>query len=686
MGEDRPFQDVGLLADADPPDPNDVTFYGSGLSGRAASLALPARADTGERPALSSDTPPIDTRWPAFLALGRKMIFDRPEADNLPIVSPPARYLSPTEARAVVPVAADLRGVLKHVVKGEAAPIVPPHVERTAFGLRPGAMQAEFDMLLFGDGPDPKETQQEEMSAEFGRFGRPGHAGPRLVRQLRPPRGPALPRIPLGQQNFVTTHGRRTFVELDDGDGRFPTPFRLFEGVATVLRRHYAKDKTNPDDTVDESYWIRILDMPLAPEWRGELQLLITSPSYPDKDNASDELAKLLVKIGLLKDGKDGLGATLSIDRVAVPFSRASYKKGKDSANGLAAGVLTLMVASEDMAGVRAHLDAVDGDSEVIFQLRCAMESSNQNVPTSPFDLATKSGGPATDNLEPETRRQIALRLPVRPTARPSISIDTHSLAFADPSYDRELSGPGPADPQRDNSGLLWKVALDRFEYGTDTPVYFAFGPIDPKTGLFTDTPKPAHALLLVQRQQATKENKTAPPAQDLLIAGVKPSSGHSYDIKTKAFYALTLDRLRDVKTDQQVTFGDGDQIVVSVTFTLADGVLRTASVRAIVVPRPIIAPPPAVYALVAPFGDSKTPKARVVLHATAPLPQRIEFPDLLSDLAIGHIRRRALFLWTSSDAPSAAPTIATLIKIDRAGGGQLPESKSDLLHLTALP
>src|SRR5262249_8427215 len=64
MGEDRPFQDVGLLEDADPPNP-DVTFYGSGLSGRTASLALPARADTGERPAPSSEAPPIDTRWPA---------------------------------------------------------------------------------------------------------------------------------------------------------------------------------------------------------------------------------------------------------------------------------------------------------------------------------------------------------------------------------------------------------------------------------------------------------------------------------------------------------------------------------------------------------------------------------------------------------------------------------------------
>src|SRR5205807_7841179 len=116
--------------------------------------------------------------------------------------------------------------------KGLAAPIVPPHLERTSFGLRPGAVQAEFDTLLFTDGLTAKEIadhNQEDMSLGLGRFGRPGHAGPRLVRQLRPPRGPALPRVPLSPTDFVTSHGRRTFVELDDKDGRFPTPFRLFE-------------------------------------------------------------------------------------------------------------------------------------------------------------------------------------------------------------------------------------------------------------------------------------------------------------------------------------------------------------------------------------------------------------------------------------------------------------------------
>jgi hypothetical protein len=123
--------------------------------------------------------------------------------------------------------------------------------------------------------------------------------------------------------------------------------------------------------------------------------------------------------------------------------------------------------------------------------------------------------------------------------------------------------------------------------------------------------------------------------------------------------------------------FHDGDQIVVSVGFEEPGGAnQRTLSVRAMVVPRPVIAPPPAVYALVAPFSAEV---ARVPLHATAPLPQRVEFPSLKDDLAIGHIRRRALFVWPTSNPPAASPQKAALVKIDRAGGGQLPERDSDL-------
>ncbi len=88
----------------------------------------------------------------------------------------------------------------------------------------------------------------------------------------------------------------------------------------------------------------------------------------------------------------------------------------------------------------------------------------------------------------------------MRPTARPSLNIDMSTLVFADPSYDRELSGPSPSDPQRDNAGVFWKLPLDRFKYGAATPLYFAFGSIDATTGAFGASPTPEGSLQLQRK------------------------------------------------------------------------------------------------------------------------------------------------------------------------------------------
>jgi hypothetical protein len=107
---------------------------------------------------------------------------------------------------------------------------------------------------------------------------------------------------------------------------------------------------------------------------------------------------------------------------------------------------------------------------------------------------------------------------------------------------------------------------------------------------------------------------------------------------------------------------------------------LPVASCRARVVSRPIIAPPPAVYSLVVP---GKADTARVMLHATAPLPQRVEFPALLADLAIGHIRRQALFVWPTSNLPALAPDSATR---PRPGGAMFPRIGEAERGLPAFP
>jgi hypothetical protein len=648
LGDDFPFQDLPVDSEANA---GDVKTFGSGLSGRVTSLSLPARADNSQEAGNSDDESFIDAQSPVFLALGRKIIFDRPT--NLPVVSPPARHLSPTEARAVVPVAKDLRTALARVVQGHAAPIVPPLLERASLGLRPGAMAAEFDMLLFTAGP---AGANENFDLQFDRFGRPGHAGPRLLRQHRPPRAPALPRVP---RTFVKSHGRRTYVEIDEWEPvdtfEIAKPFLLLEGTGTVLR------------DAGQAFRIRILDLPLRPGWQGALSLHISSASYAA---GGDPLASALAQLGVLHTEAR---TSLTIDGHVLSFTNAQWLHVPTGSIGI---VLTLKGA--DLAGVRARLDAVDGDSTVFLSFRCGKRSDN---PTEPpphdFDIAT-----AVLALTQETQRHFSLPVPVRPESRPSLPVSTTTLVFADPSYDRALAGPGAADTQRDAKGRQWKLALDRQEYGTDTPLYLAVGPIDATTGLFDAAPTTPTAKLTFMRQPASIEGQAAVLPIDLAISGLQ---GTKHTISISTAYGITFDRFRtaDVKAEP-VVFMPGDLIVVSIEMDKTDTTpAGTLLARAKLVSRPIIAPPPAVYALVVPDGEQA---ARVVLHATAPLPQVIEFPDLLNDLAVGHIRRAALFIWPTQTLSAAGPKEATLVKVDRAGGGQVPDKPRDLQNILLLP
>ncbi|MCG7927706.1 MAG: hypothetical protein JAY67_19475, partial [Candidatus Thiodiazotropha taylori] len=651
LDEDSPFQDLGQEQEKTAT----VKDYGSGFAGRAARLALPARAESSEAVPCNKKTAKIDAAAPAFIVLGRKTIFERPSSDRLPITAPPARHLSPTDARARVPNEAALREALCSVVEGQAAPLVPPYLSRLSFGLRPGTMHAEFDAMLFATNGRGKMP----IDRDVARFGRPGHAGPRLVRQQRSPRSPAFPRVP---KDFVKSHGRRTFVEVDDLlDGKqIARPFVFFEGVATVLRRG------------DKSFQIRFASE-IDPDWDGAVILKVSSPSHK-KDPVS--LRKDLIGLGLLREG---VSASFSIDRHSACFTKMKIESESDS--------LKLTFSGVDPVPFRTRIDAADGDTEVILNVRCAKEAKGatketgdaedieEKAATASDSITLQCGKKSSEALVPESRRQFALRLPLRTDARPSLPVTLHTLVFADPAYDRALSGPGAADQRRDKDGQLWKFALDRFVYGTDTPIYFAFGPIGKEGGF--EEHEDREVELRLKWQKATKDAKLI----DLSVEGIKDTI--QIHLAPDAFYALTLDQLRyENNQDSPIEFGDGDQIQMTVSSLSEDLTFPELTVRAEIVRRPIIAPPPAVYGLVVPEGKTK---ASVLLYATGPLPQRIEFPNLMDDLAGGHIQRRALFQWTSASALGTAFENAALVKIDRAGGGQLPNGVDDLIEVETL-
>ncbi|MEH6433816.1 hypothetical protein [Massilia sp. DD77] len=681
MGEDRPFQDpVRVPPQAGVHYPGD---NGTGFSGRVASLSLPHQAWAAS-----------DGEHAVFYALGRKTIFERP--GGLPLNCPPARHLSASHARALAPRADELASALRRATSGSVAPIVPPYLERSSLGLRPGAMQAEFDALIITgpetvDGFDPLSPW----------LGRAAHGGPALVRQLRPPRSVALPRVVLSAatpaelaiaplpQRFET-HGRRTFVALDDNDGlgQEPVPFRWFSGIATVLRVQASAGLAS----IHLRLGFEVLQSDLRHKggWANwSIRLLASSPGLD-----GPQLLRHLTEMGLIVEcpgGRDLPTASLVADRFPYRFQAAKWKLQGERVQ------LRLYGMSDDTARqLRERLLAADGDTRLSLSIVCARHAAPLNVPAShSFNLEPESWG-ALAGMRPETRRSIVLPIPLRQADAPSVPLQAATLAFADPSYDRALSGPGGQDVQRDKDGLAWKLSTDRVEYGVDTPIYLAFGALlggapapGARAGRFRAGTTGQGTLRLTH---ASREPDGQTEPEPVAIADCAPSAAGpaTYLIDSSQAYSITLDRLRKAPPggdEAPLRYKDGDELAITVSFVPAPGHdPRDLSVRVRLVNRPITPPPPGVYSLVCTDDTQGAPAAaHVLLHASTPLPQQIEFVDLLDDLALGHIRRRALFLWHVAATPDRSLHRATLVKLDRSGGGQFPNTPADFRSLDPL-
>ena len=232
----------------------------------------------------------------------------------------------------------------------------------------------------------------------------------------------------------------------------------------------------------------------------------------------------------------------------------------------------------------------------------------------------------------------ITLPLVVKPPDRLSLDVQTRTIAFGDQSYDAQLASP-TARAQSDNG---WLIALDRREYEPTATVYFAFGLIDKTTGSFTSSGAPKNATVEIPGSNFRQKVLT--------------------DVIPNKVYAIPL-------ASWFANCPPGARLSVSI-----DGLLK---VEVLIVATPQIGPPPSVYAVVRVAPDSAF--ADVPLYGSGPMPQRIEFPSLLEDLAHGHVRRRALFVWRwaetgqeKKDEHVSARII--LVKVDRTGGIQISE------------
>ena len=608
---------------------------------------------------LSSQDPESFQRDP-LLAFGRKVLFRRPEGQV--ITAPPARALTPVPPRARAPLPAAIKEAVKnqhisanpHLDYLRLAPILPGRYEAAVTGIRPGVMVFEHDGLVLTSatlGFDPS----------FDRFGRAADRGPVVWRQVRSPRSTALPRGVL-----KLDRRRRTFVAEDEREPPFNQdsdfrPFKLVRGPAAVLRYEYtAVNASGPERLC--AITLRVSQPQLGrvgANWDGVIELVAGMPEGPA---AGPRVAERLIRLGLLNVG---CSAALIIGTRRARFASPKWTDG---------GNLTFGVHPLDHQNALLALAQANADTPIALVIRFAPANINNPEPKNPVPLAVS---PAA-GLQPGPPRVVTIPLPLVPVDRPFLPVEIATLAFGDPAYDRDLASPAKSDMQRVGSDTVHLLALDRTEYDLAETIHFAIGKVTAglgKTPEFDTTNTDAWSVSFAV-QPKTRPNDPSPKQRPLGINGVKaePNSDPPiYKIDKRLPYAVAISALREAD-GAAARLEPGDRLVATATWS--DVRLR---VDVGLVDEPVIAPAVAVYSLVTLDNNGQT--STTALFATAPLPQLIEYPNLLADLARGDVRRRGFFVWRY--VPRELPAenrkhYATVIKFDRTGGGQLPDRRED--------
>ena len=547
------------------------------------------------------------TAWPAFApaageGYGEAIYYNshaaivfEPAPSDPPLSSPAPRHFSPVPNRVRAPRPEEVNEALK-VLTGTSAdqqrpdhvlPLGVPNLERGVTGLRPGA----FHVFATSVTVPGRAASFDPLGV---RYGRPATRGPVIAHQLRAPRGT---RLPVGAD---INWRRRTFLSAANLDllfGKFPGP-------AAVWR-------------FDSQRWHFVLSLDpkepkVSPTWGGALVLKIDSAHSPD--SGIGDLDTALTQCNFKR-----AAAKLHIGAHSFPFGDVKV----DAAHGEVRMQLALLT------GLTEALLAVTGNTPVYVE----------------FQLP---GTSATEPLQPGPPDFLQLPIQLAPPDRPVLPLSTTTVAFGDPSYDRQLASPAQLVTRfsgQDN----YVFSLDRRQYESNGSVYFAFGKIG-TNGLFVDDSTQGDVTFKRVEVASGK-------IQDLTLGGIA-----SFTLKGAKAYSFNLAALLFDK--QPVPWVAGDQLLATVK--ISANLDLTATVRIVDVPQ--IAPPPSVYSLI----RVKDTSAEVALHASGPMPQRIEFPEILRDLALGHVRRSALFVWdwTTTDPDGKL----LLVKVDRSGGTQIPD------------
>jgi hypothetical protein len=272
--------------------------------------------------------------------------------------------------------------------------------------------------------------------------------------------------------------------------------------------------------------------------------------------------------------------------------------------------------------------------------------------------------------------------LPHIPTRQRWLDVETFTLAFGDPAYDRELGSP-TSNTQFAIGDIPHVFAVDRAEYDPSAKIHLAFWKREKGPDKPAQPPDGSWSLTL---QIVPGDGSTARKLQITATTNDGSATNPRYSVAGHQPYAFALSSLQELTdpknpaAERPVQFAAGDRLQLTVSNNAdPDHLQLLLSVG--IIAEPVLPPPAATYGLATLQSRLRLPEAvGTSLFATAPLPQAIEFPDLLDDLVAGHVRRRRLFLWpvATNVAPDPDEQFAYLVKVDRTGGGQLPRQKSD--------
>jgi hypothetical protein len=643
----------------------------AGLAGRGHTVRLPAWA------------PPVKGGPEAlYVSVVAHVAFQR--AKQVAYRGPAARHLAVVPTRLRAPLQSATAVVLRRLIGGTddgtghpvlpalpVAPISPPRLERTSVGHRPGEMHLwGLSMVI--------PAENEAFDATQPGYGRPATSGPIIAHQHRTPRSPALPRdegadwaatmIALKDRtprssapnldkgavwDLIKRYRRRTLVSQTDLDanGRL-AEMLLLSGHGTALRKQHMEKERHQE----YRYTLAPAEGQafLGEDWNGALTLRVGGTPNPPSA-PGDPGAKVMLEHGLLPYPGARTRAALRIGDLAFPFTewRADFAGGVNLTFGMGAG---------DAKKVVQQLLATTVDVPVALELQILAatgkpEPTTDAQPLAPWSASTLQEGP------PEN-----MRLPLLRAAgeRPTLAVRVATAIFGDPAYDRQLGSPcATSDAALTSGGRKLQLALDREEYNLTDTAQFAGG--FRSVAGFDAAGETMYFHVDVQPKALP--DGTTPSLRTLVIPwldGEGKLNHEKVELKNpEAARALKLNGMLEADQRTPAQLEAGDQLHFHLAYER-----WTASVSVRLTETPSIAPPPAVYSVVTASDDWSA--SRVCLHACAPLPDRLEYPELAADLARGFVQRRALFIWSW---PLVGTEIlhATLIKVDRSGGAQLP-------------